>query len=155
MGKMFPIKWPKQLVYFHLTWLRIFFLCDENFWDLSTLLATFKCAVRACVLSRFSPVWLFVAPWTAARQAPRPWDSPGENTGAGCPFLLQGIFLTQGSDLYLLSLLHCRCILHLLSHWESPIKTLAMYKRALQMMIIQHFSRYITMYVYRLMYQHV
>ena len=25
-----------------------------------------------------------------------PWDSPGKNTGAGCHFLPQGIFLTQG-----------------------------------------------------------
>ena len=25
-----------------------------------------------------------------------PWNSPGENTGVGCHFLLQGIFLTQG-----------------------------------------------------------
>ena len=25
-------------------------------------------------------------------------DSPGKNTGVGCPFLLQGIFLTQGSS---------------------------------------------------------
>ena len=24
------------------------------------------------------------------------WDSPGENTGVGCHYLLQGIFLTQG-----------------------------------------------------------
>ena len=27
-----------------------------------------------------------------------PWDYPGKNTGVGCHFLLQGIFLTQGSD---------------------------------------------------------
>ena len=27
-----------------------------------------------------------------------PWDSPGKNTGVGCPFLLQGIFPTQGSN---------------------------------------------------------
>ena len=27
------------------------------------------------------------------------WDSPGKNTGVGCHFLLQGIFLTQGSNL--------------------------------------------------------
>ena len=27
------------------------------------------------------------------------WDSPGENTGVGCHALLQGIFLTQGSNL--------------------------------------------------------
>ena len=27
--------------------------------------------------------------WTAAHQAPHPWDSPGRNTGVGCHFLLQ------------------------------------------------------------------
>ena len=31
-----------------------------------------------------------------------PWDYPGKNTGVGCHFLLQGIFLTQGSNLHLL-----------------------------------------------------
>ena len=31
-----------------------------------------------------------------------PWDFPGKNTVAGCHFLLQGIFLTQGSNPYLL-----------------------------------------------------
>ena len=35
-----------------------------------------------------------------------PWDSPGKDTGVGCHFLLQGIFLTQGSNLRLLCLLH-------------------------------------------------
>ena len=35
-----------------------------------------------------------------------PWDSPGKNTGVGCHFLLQGIFLTQGLNLNLLHLLH-------------------------------------------------
>ena len=33
-------------------------------------------------------------------------DSPGKNTGVGCHALLQGIFLTQGWNLHLLSLLH-------------------------------------------------
>ena len=32
--------------------------------------------------------------------------SPGKNTGVGCHALLQGIFLTQGYTLHLLSLLH-------------------------------------------------
>ena len=36
-------------------------------------------------------------------------------------FLLQGIFLTQGLNLYLLCLLHCRQILYLLSHEGSSI----------------------------------
>jgi len=31
-----------------------------------------------------------------------PWDSPGKNTAVGCRALLQGIFLTQGSNLHLL-----------------------------------------------------
>ena len=49
-----------------------------------------------CVLSCFSHVWLFVALW---RTRPLwPWDSPGKNTGVGCHFLLQRIFLTQGSN---------------------------------------------------------
>ena len=37
---------------------------------------------------------------------PCPCNSPGKNTRVGCHFLLQGIFLTQGSDLCLLCLLH-------------------------------------------------
>ena len=39
----------------------------------------------------------------------RPWDSPGKNTGVGCHFLLQEIFLTQGSNPHLLL---CRQILY-------------------------------------------
>ena len=37
-----------------------------------------------------------------------PWDFPGRNTGVGCHALLQGIFLTQGSQ----SGLHRRQILY-------------------------------------------
>ena len=51
-------------------------------------------------------------PWTAARQAPLLWDSPGKNAGVGCHVLLQGIFPTQESNL---SPLHCRQILYRLS----------------------------------------
>ena len=46
-----------------------------------------------------------------------PWDSPGKNAGVGCHFLLQGIFLTQGSNP---GLLHCRQTLYPLSHQGSP-----------------------------------
>ena len=34
------------------------------------------------------------------------WNSLGKNTGVGCHYLLQGIFLTQGLNPGLLSLLH-------------------------------------------------
>ena len=35
-----------------------------------------------------------------------PWNFPSKNTGAGCHFLLLGIFLTQGSNLHILCPLH-------------------------------------------------
>ena len=38
-----------------------------------------------------------------------PWNFPGKNTGAGCHFLLQGIFPTQGLKLHLLDLHFCVC----------------------------------------------
>ena len=39
-------------------------------------------------------------------QAPLSMEFPGKNTGVGCHTLLQGIFLTQGSNPHLLCLLH-------------------------------------------------
>ena len=49
-----------------------------------------------------------------------PWDSPGKNTGGGCHFLPQRIFLTQGLRLHFLCLLHCSWILYPLSCQGSP-----------------------------------
>ena len=47
----------------------------------------------------FSRVQLFATAWTIAHQAPLVrGDFPGKNTGVGCHFLLQVIFLTQGSN---------------------------------------------------------
>ena len=55
--------------------------------------------------------------WTVVRQGPCPVHVIflGKDTGVGCHFLLQGIFGTQGLNLRLLDLLHCRWI-----HQESP-----------------------------------
>ena len=41
------------------------------------------------LLSHLRRVRLCATPETAAHQAPRPWHSPGKNTGVGCRFLLQ------------------------------------------------------------------
>ena len=49
-----------------------------------------------------------------------PWDFPSKNIRVGCHFLLQGIFLIEGSNLCHLYLLYCRQILYPLSHWGSP-----------------------------------
>ena len=46
-----------------------------------------------------------------------PWNSPGQNTGVGSLFLLQGIFPTQEFNQ---GLLHCRWIPYQLSHKGSP-----------------------------------
>ena len=64
------------------------------------------CACELCVCACvcvLSCVWLFVTLWTVASRLHKlqllsPWDFPGKNTGVGCHFLLQGIFLTQGSN---------------------------------------------------------
>ena len=57
--------------------------------------------------SRFSCVQLFADPMDCSLPSLLcPWDFPGKNTGVGCHFLLQGIFLTQGSNLCLLCPLH-------------------------------------------------
>ena len=48
-----------------------------------------------------------------------PRDSPGKSTRVGCHFLLQGIFLTQGSNP---CLQHCKWILYCLSSQENPRK---------------------------------
>ena len=45
-----------------------------------------------------------------------PWDLPGKSTRVGCHFLLQGIFLTQGSNL---GHPHCRQMLYHLSYQGS------------------------------------
>ena len=49
----------------------------------------------------------------------------GKNTGVGCHFLLQGIFLTQGLNP---GLPHCRQILYHLSHQGSPFSAYDTYK---------------------------
>ena len=63
--------------------------------------------VRACLLSHFSWVWLFETLWNIARQAPFSIGFSrilgySKNTGVGCHFLLQGIFLTQRLNQHLL-----------------------------------------------------
>ena len=62
----------------------------------------------ACSVAKLGPT---LAPHWRTRLL-CPWDFPGKKAGVGCHFLLQGIFLTQGSDSSLLPfLLHCRQVL--------------------------------------------
>ena len=60
---------------------------------------------RGCLCSRL---------WSAELLCP--WNSPGQNNGVGCHFLLQGIFPTQGSNLFLLCFLNWQVDFLPLSH---------------------------------------
>ena len=65
---------------------------------------------------------MFDSLWASGLQPTKllcPWDFPGKNTGMGCHFLLQGIFLTQESNPHLLCLLHWQADSLPLSHWEA------------------------------------
>ena len=55
-------------------------------------------SLHAHVLSCFCHVRLFETPWTIAHKAPLSMGFSRQDTGMGCHFLLQGIFLTQGSN---------------------------------------------------------
>ena len=57
---------------------------------LAWVISGFSC-VQLCATCGLQPIRLFC-----------PWDSPGEKTGVGCHFFLQGIFPTQGWNLTLL-----------------------------------------------------
>ena len=55
---------------------------------------SWSCQLLLLLLSCFSHVQFCATPETADHEAhpappPRPWDSPGKNTGVGCHFLLQ------------------------------------------------------------------
>ena len=72
--------------------------------------------MRACLVASAVPDSL----WPCGLHPARflcPWDSPGKNTGVSGHALVQGLFLTQGLNLYLL---HYRQILYHLSHQELP-----------------------------------
>ena len=71
-----------------------------------------------CVLSCSAVSDSFVTPWTVASRLLCPCNFPGKNTGAGCHFLLQGIFSAQGSNLHLL---HWQVYSLSLCHLESPL----------------------------------
>ena len=69
--------------------------------------AQFICQLRASpsllllllLLSRFSRVRLCATPFRRQpTRLPRPWDSPGKNTGVGCHFLLQWVKVKSESE---------------------------------------------------------
>ena len=80
----------------------------------------------ACMLSR---VPLFATHGLQPSRLLCPWDFPGENTGVGCHFLVQRIFLAQGSNLPLLSLLLQQADSLLMCDLGSPNSMMSVLKK--------------------------
>ena len=79
-------------------------------------------------VSHFSHVWLCVTLWTVAHQAPLSMgSSPGKNTGVGCRALLHRVFLTQGSNPGLMSLVLAGRFFTTSTTWEAPQSSLIFY----------------------------
>ena len=74
---------------------------------------------RSC--QSLSRVRIFVTPWTIACQAPLSMGFSSQEYWSGLHFLLQGIFLSQESNL---DLPHCRQILYCLNHQGSPVQVI-------------------------------
>ena len=80
------------------------FMCLISF--LENVFENFSCyCIHYFLLLLFSHQVLsdsLATQWTVAARLLCPQDFPSKNTGVGCHFLLQEIFLTQGQNLYLL-----------------------------------------------------
>ena len=119
--------------------LSLFFSCSvsDSFWPhrlqytrLPCPLLSPKVCSNSCPLNQWWWWWFggglvaklyptLAIPWPIPHEA-HPWASPGKNTGMGCHFLLQGIFLTQELNP---GLPHCRQTLYHLSHQGSLKRT--------------------------------
>ena len=73
----------------------------KNIYCYHVAFKTFLFILPCCLVSKLCPTFLWPA-WTVVRQVPLSIGFPGKNTRVVCHFLLQGIFLTQGSNLHLL-----------------------------------------------------
>ena len=71
-----------------------------------------------CCAQSLSHIRPFATPWTVAHQSPLSMEFSRQEYWKGCHILLQGVFLTQGSNPHRP---HCRQTLYLLSHWGSPV----------------------------------
>ena len=82
----------------------------------ATILALVR-SVKKLLINQSCPSLCDPMDWQPTKLL-HPWDFPGKNTEIGCHFLLQGIFLTQESNL---GFLHYRQILYHLNYQGSPV----------------------------------
>ena len=83
-----------------------------HFYRQSVMSQKIHIEVCVCVLSHLSYLLLFVTIWAVVHQALLSTGFPRQEYWSGFPCALPGIFPTQGPNLHLLWLLHCRQILY-------------------------------------------
>ena len=94
----------------------------------------FSSSICCCLVNKLCPIFL----WHHGVQLSRflcPWDFSGKNTGVGCHFILQGIFLIQGPNP---CLLHWQADSLPLNHQRSPLSSMSFNKCI--MACVLHFS---------------
>ena len=73
--------------------------------------------------SEVACVRLLATPWTAAYQAPRPWDFPSKSTGVGCHCLLRlGLLLEINELIFAEQLEHMASTIPMLIRQNNDIK---------------------------------
>ena len=88
-AKWFDFEWSRSLEY-------AFFTCSENRTEIPEEKPDFSCC---CCYYIASVVSDSVRPHRQQpTRLPRPWDSPGKNTGVGCHFLLQRMKVKSESE---------------------------------------------------------
>ena len=94
---------------FYTSVFKVISICRLNYLNMD---CESKTPVFCTVVYSLSRVLLFCDTMDCSPSLLYPWDFPGKNTGLGCHFFLQEIFLTLGSNPSLLHLLYCRRILY-------------------------------------------
>ena len=84
---------------------------------------TLSVCVCVCLCVRPQSCLTLCNPMDLSQLDSCPWNFPGKNTGVGCHFLLQGIFMTQGLNLHLWCLMHWQVNSLLLNCLRSPLFT--------------------------------
>ena len=82
-----------------------------KFWNIISVGQINFAEAYCCLVAKSCPT--LATPWRSPPGSSVHGIFPGKNTGVGCHFLLQGIFLTEGLNP---GLLHCRRILY---HWGT------------------------------------
>ena len=130
-----------------------FIITWASFYNISSYVCVCACVhMCVCMLTCLSGVRLSVISWPVAHQAPLSVGFSKQEYWSGLPCLLQGIFPTQGLNLRLLQLLHCRWILY---RWATRKAHMCAYTHIHKGRFIISFSLLLVLFLWRTLIQHL